>query len=168
MNSNPEPASERIWKPRDVVRYTPTDRNRSDRFWCREGLAIGHERPDGTVVLLDTYWGGSGDRHCLLDDELETVRFQFNLDDYETVRYESDWMMYHPDDRQIVTSQHRLQNTFYVRQGAAKNLDTQIENARAEVEASESKVKMAQWSLECDRRALAALIEKRDEAKADV
>ena len=143
--------------PGTVVRYTP-DRSRHDPSWCREGMAIADDRG----VLLDTYWGSGSDNHRLLPVELATVENLFNLGDYEELdRYshasKDKWLRYHPDDREVVTSQHRLQVRWFIRKGASPDFATQVENAEDEVREAQEKAESAQRQLDWKRRQLAEL-----------
>lgn len=146
------------FKPGDVVRYEPLERPSRH---CREGMAIAEARLDG-VVLFDTYWRTSGDRHLLTYDELGTSEVVFNLDDYDELDQSrhgaaDTWRKYSPDDRQVITSQHGLVRRFFIREGAQPGLTTQIENAREAVVEAERKLSSAQFSLDCARRDLARL-----------
>ena len=131
------------FKPGDVVRYDPTNR------WCCEGTAIATTWKD-RVVLLDTYWRSIGDDHRLTVEEIETVEFLFNTDDYDEMsgghrgRNAPDtWATYAPTDRQRVTSQHGLQSRWFLRKGAQPDLATQIDNARQAVADAYEKLRWA-------------------------
>lgn len=147
---------EHAFRPGDVVSYNPAQHH------CREGTAIAYER-QGKVVLLDTFWGGSGDRHMVTGDELSTAELQFSLHDYDELdpysrSSPSAWAKYAPGDRQVVTSQHGLQKRWFIRKGAAEDWPTQIDNARRELEERENEADSAQRRVEWARQDLAAVI----------
>lgn len=133
----------------DVVRYTP------ENTWCREGIAIAqdHVRPNGRLVLLDTYWG-STEPGMLTDAEADTAELMFNLADYdELYRYSSyasrsQWETYAPADRQIITHQHGLQRRWFIRKGARPDWATQIDNARQKVADREAEADRARRAVE--------------------
>jgi hypothetical protein len=101
-------------KPGTVVRYRP------ERTWCREGTAIA----DDNGLLYDTYWHSGQD--VLSDAEAASAEVLFHLDDYEEIdryqRMSSTWESYHPDDRRVITSQHRLQKRWLIRKDAVPHL----------------------------------------------
>lgn len=146
-------------RPGDVATYTPDDKP-MDRWWCKEGTAIAVQRGD-EVWLCDTFW--QSDPRPITPTEAETAVVQFNVEDYEEIRGKDAWEKYAPADRQVVTSQHRLQASWLVRKGATEDLPTQIENARERVREAESAVRSAENALDWERRQLAEL-----EAKATV
>ena len=149
----------RRFKPRDVLRYTPVG-----GWHCRQGTAI--VRGDG--VAVDTYWGERGDgseSHRLTVEELADATLEFNVGGYDesgqvghcAPRDEPEWLKYHPRDRQRIGSQGQCCARLYVKQGALPDLETQIGNARAEIEEAESDVRMAQSRLDRAREDLAKL-----------
>lgn len=116
----------------DVLRYTPEDGR-----WCREGMALVSQYPSSSLLRAhDTYWGSSGDRHLLTDDELQTAELIFNVMDYDEIgsnsRHmdEAKWSTFAETDRQLITSQHGLQKRWFVRKGAEPSWEQQIKNAR--------------------------------------
>lgn len=128
------------FKAGDVVRYDAAERH------CREGMAVAETRLDG-VVLFDTFWRSAGDRHLLTYDELATAEVVFNLDDYDelTERQSVDrWEMYKLADRETITSQHGLVVRWFVRTGAAPDLQMQIENACVAFLDAQSKLQWAE------------------------
>jgi hypothetical protein len=145
----------------DVVKYLPDAR--FERWWCREGTAIGNVGQDGSTLLVDTYWGAHGsDPHVLTTTEIAGAELVFNIADYDELdQYASysaeKWARYAPADRREITSQHGLQRRYFVRRGAREDLPTQIANARERVDDAESEVRVAQHNLDWRRRELAAL-----------
>lgn len=137
----------------DVIRYESERANR----WCREGQAIVRRIEDGQPVALDTYWFSSGDQHRLTDAELATAHVEFNLDDVRPVERYEVWADFNPADRFMVSHQHGLQSTEYVRIGAEPDVATRIENARIKVEQARDEVKSAKSHLEWAERDLASL-----------
>lgn len=142
------------FKPGDVLAYTPRE------YHCCEGTAFVTE--NGTP--LDTFWGPDGDGQYgrLREEELATAEIKFNVNDYDALdRYSkgsaATWKTYHPDDRALITSQHRLQHQFFIRKGAKPDLSTQIENAQAAVEDAESELRSAEARLGWRRQELAEL-----------
>lgn len=102
---------------------------------CREEVAV--ETQPG--VLLDTFWDMSTETHRLTDAEKATAVLRFDTDDFDELdRYDRGspglWMQHRPEDRELITSQHRLQNRWFVRKGSTPDLDTKIENARADLD----------------------------------
>lgn len=147
------------FKPGDVVRY-----DTAQNHHCREGMAIARQRPDGSVVLLDTYWRSSGDEYVLSEADLATVKQVFNLADYDELAERGSAeksASYNPADRQTITSQHGLVVRRFIRKGAQPDLETQIENAQRLVDIAERTVESAKFTLECARRDLAELEAKR-------
>lgn len=144
----------------DVVRYTP------ESTWCREGIAIAQDyaRPNGRLVLLDTYWG-SAEPRPLTDAEADTAELMFKLADYDELdRYShespSRWDKHAPADRQIITHQHGLQRRWFIRKGAQPDWATQIDNARRSVAEREDEADRArravEWATEELTRVIAA------------
>ena len=118
---------------------------------------------DRDGVLCDTYWGSGNDNHRLLPVELASAEILFNLADYDELdRFahgsKGIWETYHPDDRRVVSSQHRLQFRWFVRKGAAPDHATKIANAEQKVTDCRVAVESAQWQLEWAQRDLDALI----------
>lgn len=132
-------------KPGDVLDYVPS------HIHCREGIAI----VQANGCALDTYW--SNDRYVLKSEEYATARLRFRLEDFREIAHEDEWMTYAPADRQVITSQHGLQRTYYLRIGSEPDLATQIENAREAVEKAEREVDSAQARLGRRREDLANL-----------
>ena len=135
-------------KPLDVVRYRPENRH------CHEGMAIAYRvRGDDCdeVWLLETYWATTPER--VRPDDYEVL---FNLGDYEQRRGD-EWERYAPGDRQVITNQHGVNRSFYVRKGAEEHLPTQIENARNRVVKAEEEVRSAQRHLAARREDLILL-----------
>jgi len=135
----------------DVYTYTPTQHH------CREGLAIEDERGR----LYDWFWGSS--RDSMLDKvvprDAQDLTFVANLNDYElTARdgRESN-SEYAREDRLVITSQHGLQRTYYVRKGAKPDLATKIENARTELREADEKARQAHRNVEWAQKKLARL-----------
>lgn len=130
----------------DVVTYTP-DPSRHDPRWCREGVAIAEDQPTG-LVLLDTYWQGGGDHHRLIPAEVETAVLMFSMGDYTELDrnrggVRGEWETYADDDRQVISSQHRLQFRYFVRTGAQPDRATQVGNARAKLDAAHEELASA-------------------------
>lgn len=130
---------------------------------CREGVAT-QDRPG---VFLDTFWGGSGDRHRLNATEVLTLRERFDTDDFVELARDgygsaarAQWQTFAPEDRESVSSQHGLQVRYFVRRGASPDLATQIENAQQKVaeaeRALESATSRLHWAKD-ELRALATL-----------
>lgn len=143
------------FEPGDVLDYIP-----SDGHHCREGTALVNERG----VAVDTFWDSGSGAHVLNDTELATAGLRFRLADYHEIGkshwdrgHKETWLTYAPADRQIITAQHGLQSTLYVRNGAEPDLDTQIANAREAVQEAESAVGSAQARLGWRREDLAKL-----------
>jgi hypothetical protein len=139
----------------DVITYEPVSR------WCFDGWAIAEARDD-RVILVDTYWISSG--HVVTP---ESYQVEFNLDDYDEVRYRSEWEKYAEADRRRIPRHSGYQTILLVRKGAKPDLQTQIENASERVSDAESSVRSAQWSLELARQELAALRAAADRAEAE-
>jgi hypothetical protein len=124
---------------------------------CREGVAT-----DGrSGILLDTFWTG-GDRHRLTAVESATAEERFDTDDFRELDgnkhgIKAEWSTFAPKDRQVITSQHRLQCLYFVRNGATPDLATQIENARQKVADAVSTERSAASSLQRARDELLAL-----------
>lgn len=141
----------------DVIRY----RSERDNSWCREGMAIATNRYGGDLVLVDTYWGSpSVEDHILTAHEIGTAELLFNLADYDEVgRYSrtapSEWEQRAPEDRQIITQQHRLQTRWFIRKGSTTDRATIIRNARDRLEAAEGEVESAQRRVQWAREELA-------------
>jgi hypothetical protein len=148
----------RQFEPGDVLHYTPS--GAFEPMHCRQATAVVYE--DGRAV--DTFWGidDRSDGHVLNDKELETAELKFRLGEFRKLgehwdRKNDEWMTYAPADRQRIGSQHQYQSTYYVRIGAEPDLDTQIANARAELEEAEEAVKSAERRLCWKREDLAKL-----------
>lgn len=155
--------------------YTYESIERPSRH-CREELAVDRFfwdreqpiEPNVPLVLFDTFWGGGSETHRLTDAELATAVLVFDTDDYDMLpRYPRDsahrtWLQYRPEDRKTVTSQHGLQNDYYVRKGSKPDLLTKIENARAHLESRESKLRQATWGVESAQRDLDELLAEAD------
>jgi hypothetical protein len=145
------------FKPGDVLTYL------TERDHCRETTAFVLD--NGRAV--DTFWRGdfergSGEVHSLTAAELETAEVRFNVNDYDQLDlYAASsralWETYHPDDRGRIPSQHGLQETLFVRRGATPHLETQIENAKADVAKAEAALSVAECRLEWARSYLADL-----------
>jgi hypothetical protein len=133
----------------------PADRH--DPYWCREGMAVAEKRADGTVFFADTYWGGGMDRHILTDAEIATADVLFHLDRFRLVERGETWDDFAEADRQLITSQHRLQNKKYVRIGAQPDHETKVENAQEKVREAIDAVESAKRSLHWAERDLAEL-----------
>jgi hypothetical protein len=131
--------------PGDVLDYVP------NRHHCREGIAIVLD--SGRAV--DTFW--SSERSVLTAGEMATSGLRFRLAEFREISFEQEWLTYAPTDRQVITAQHGLQQTYYVRIGAEPDLATQISNARERVQEAEREVSSAQFSLARRREDLAAL-----------
>lgn len=133
------------FRPGTVLRYTPVNR------WCREGIAVANDNG----VPLDTFWS-SGEDRIASGTDFEVL---FHLDDYDELPRCSRgiWLTYHPDDRQMITSQHGLQRRLFTRKGAVPDHATKVSNARDALEAAEAKARAAQRDVEHAREALAAL-----------
>ncbi len=138
--------------------YTYESIERPSRH-CREELAV---EIDGK--LIDTFWSLGSESHRLTDAERATSVLVFDTDDYDQLpTYPRDsarrtWEQYRPDDRGIITSQHRLQNDYYVRKGSKPDLLTKIENARAHLESKESALRSATSGVEWAQRDLDELL----------
>lgn len=146
-----------IYRAGTVVRYTP-DPSRHAPRWCREGMAIA----DDQGVLFDTYWQSGGDAHRLMPVEVETAEFVFDVCDFDELDRHSrgsaaEWARYHPNDRQVITSQHGLQRRWFVRKGALPDLSTQIANAEDKVRATENEMRLTAQRLDWAREDLANL-----------
>jgi hypothetical protein len=142
--------------------YTYESIERPSRH-CREELAV--ERDPG--VLIDTFWSLGSESHRLTQAEKGTAVLVFDTDDYDQLpTYPRDaarrtWETYRSDDRAIITSQHGLQNDYYVRKGSKPDLATRIENAERVVEAAESNLRSAESGVRWAREDLATLIGER-------
>ena len=170
VTSGPVPSTrvgdETKWQAGDVVHYEPGPAfpGQTDVRWCREGTAIAGANRDGSVTLVDTYWGiRDGQSHALTDDELATAELRFNLADYDELnRYDrgarQEWEKYAPADRERVTSQHGLQSRWFVRKGAAEDHATIVQNARDRLAEAESALESARYSVESRLRDLDELL----------
>lgn len=133
----------------DVVRYQP------ESTWCHDGYAVAEKRPDGSVVLVDTYWTYVGMSHGTV---VSPAAFDFvcNLGDYDE-KPEHEWEKYAEADRVWIPRHACYRPLRLVRKGAQPDLATQIENARERVREAERKVESAQSGLAWRREELAAL-----------
>lgn len=133
------------FEPGVVVSYVPNN------TWCREGTAIADDRGR----LVDTYWTSGND--VLSEAEAASAVPLFNLRDYREVGPSElrAWEGHHPDDRQVITSQHRLRRRLFLRVGAKPDHTTQIENARQAVREGEDAVGSAERTLKMRREYLA-------------
>lgn len=134
--------------PGDVYRYEP------ESTWCRDGWAIAEKRPDGRVVLADTYW--LTDRVVVTPANPE---FQFNLRDYDEITHR-EWERYAEADRRYIPKHAGLSTVYLVRKGARPDLATEIEAARERVADAEQEVGIAEFRLRIARSELAALEER--------
>jgi len=147
--------------------YTYESIERPSRH-CREELAV--EQEPG--ILLDTFWSLGSETHRLTEAERATAVLVFDTDDYDQLpTYPREaarqmWETYHPDNRAVITSQHRLQNDYYVRKGSKPDLETRIENAQRAVEEAESKLLSAGSGLRWRQEELAALVAERPSASS--
>lgn len=136
---------------RDVYTYTPKQRH------CTEGLAIEDERGN----LVDWFWAGSRDSMLdkLVSRDAEDLELIANLDDYELTPREGRESSrdYALKDRLVITSQHGLQRTNYIRKGSTPDLLVKIENAREQLREAELAVESAQFRVERAKDALAQL-----------
>lgn len=126
--------------------------------WCREGVAV--ELDGGR--LIDTFWAGIGSSHQLTEAEVATAVLRFDTDDFDELdeykqHSKATWNTYAPEDRETITSQHRLRSRLFIRKGAKPDLPTQIENASAELERLRGEAAMAQRRVEWAHDALAKL-----------
>lgn len=135
----------------DVYTYTPAQRH------CAEGLAIEDERGR----LYDWFWGSS--RDSMLDKvvsrdtaDLELIA---NLNDYELTPLggRETNRNYAPEDRLVITSQHGLQRTYYIRKGSKPDLATKVANARAYLATTESELRSAQFRVQRAQEELSEL-----------
>lgn len=129
----------------DVVRYEPARRH------CRDGVAKARRRPDGSIVLHDTYWFSQSDDSVVRPAEFEVL---FNINDYERVE-KWQWERYGPGHRQVIHAQHGYCSEFYVRKGAVESANQIVENARAALEEARQKLRLATFWVESQERALA-------------
>lgn len=138
--------------------YTYESIERPSRH-CREEVAV---EIDG--ALIDTFWSLGTESHRLTDAERATAKLVFDTDDYDQLpTYPRDsarrtWEQYAPEDRGIITSQHQLQNDYYVRKGSKPDLATKIENARAHLDSMETELRHATWAVESAQRDLDELL----------
>ena len=109
---------------------------------CREGLAVSMLGRDG-LILVDTFWGSGTDAHVLTDTERATAELVFNTADYRELGRGESFEDYRPEDRQVITSQHRLQVRRFVRNGSTPDLSTKIANAQTKVQEA---IKEADWA----------------------
>lgn len=130
---------------------------------CREEVAV---EIDGRLV--DTFWSLGSESHTLTPAERATATFIFDTDDYDQLptypreAARATWEQYHPDDRGIITSQHRLQNDYYVRKGSKPDLATKIENAEAHLRKCVSEAESAARQVEWAQRDLDELVSARE------
>lgn len=140
----------------DVYTYTP------ERHHCTEGLAIENERGD----LIDWFWAGSGD--SMLDKSVSRdaagLELIANLNDYEMTPRDGRESNrdYAPKDRLVITSQHGLQRTHYIRKGAKPDLTTRITNAKTRLERADYELASAQRTVERAQDELAQFERDRD------
>jgi len=136
----------------DVYTYNPENHH------CMEGLAVENER--GRII--DWFWGGDvvGNQVIdIIDPKVTDLEKIANLNDYElTPRNGRESNAdYAPEDRLVLTAQHGLQRTYYIRIGAKPDLATQIENAEYALEEAKSEARSAQYRVERASEALAKL-----------
>ena len=129
---------------------------------CREEVAV---EIDGRLV--DTFWSLGSESHTLTATERDTAKFVFDTDDYDQIeRYPRDaaervWSQYRPEDRGVISSQHRLQNDYYVRKGSKPDLEVKLENATRAHEKALSALDSARRRVEWARADLDELIASR-------
>jgi hypothetical protein len=133
----------------DVYTYYPTQHH------CREGLAIENDRG----VLIDNFWSGDHDPFLThpVPHDAAGLELKGNLKDYDKLGKYDDINDYAQADRLVVTAQHGLQRTYYVRKGAKPDLTTKIENARRDVEVAGRAVGSAERTLAYAKEKLAEL-----------
>lgn len=116
--------------PGDVVRYTPENR------WCHHGIAVVQDDGHGR----DTYWG-NGPECYVAPSELVGGELIFRMGEFREAANEGEWEKYAPADRGHLPM-GGYPERFFVRIDAEPDLETQIQNARAALQAAEDKV----WS----------------------
>lgn len=154
-----QPPLTATYRPGDVYSYEPADGRH-----CREGMALANT--DG--VLVDTFWmpSGSGVEHVLTFSEAQGVEFLFNVHEgWQALprHLEYTWVDYAPEDRQVLTGQHGLRKTLYVRTGATPDLATKIANAEQRVADAKYKAESALRAVTWAEETLAALLAEQAE-----
>ena len=132
---------------KDVYTYSPKE------YHCTEGLAIENDRG----LLIDWFWGGDVVSHRqYVDRDAEDLKLIANLNDYELTPRDGreSNCNYAPEDRLVITSQHGLQQTFYIRKGSIMDLATRIKNACERLEEAQSEMRSAQRRVEYAQEAL--------------
>lgn len=136
----------------DVYTYTPKQHH------CHEGLAIEDERGN----LIDWFWGSSRDSMLdkLVGRDAEDLKLIANLGDYDLTPRDGreSNREYAPEDRLVITSQHGLQRTYYIRKGAEPDRATKIANARHRIEKAQSELRAAEFQVEWARKELSVLV----------
>lgn len=130
----------------DVYTYTPKSRH------CMEGLAVENERG----IIIDWFWSGDAVGNQAVSPGAEDLTKIANLSDYDLtpMNGRKSNKDYAPEDQLVLTSQHGLRRTYYIRKGAEPDLTTKIENARKRLEQAESDARSAQFQVERAREDL--------------
>lgn len=134
------------WIPGAYYRYTPTNRH------CHEGIILAVQ-DEGGVYLVDTFWGARGDSALSIvrsDDEgLATTELLFNpADGWELAGLYLAIADFDDDDVRIITSQHGLQKTIWIRTGSGPSNVKRLANARARTLEARERLDSAIFSFE--------------------
>jgi len=133
---------------------------------AREGWAVEISPGD----YRDTYW--SSDRPKLNAQEIESLKFQFDTDDFEQIsgNYGSGvppiWREYASEDRGRIPSQNGLRTSWWLRRGAGPDLDTQIRAQRETLEGARQDLRAVQARFDGAQEKLTELLVQRDERGA--
>lgn len=135
----------------DVLSWAPASRH------AHEGTAVVRRRDDGTLYAVDTFWG-FGENHVLRADELAGATIEWNKTLFRQADGRTEtWSDFAPEDRRMITSQHSLQATYWLRPGAKPDHATKVAKAEEALRRAEDDLRSAQNHVEWRRRDLIKL-----------
>jgi hypothetical protein len=129
------------------------------RGWCRHGLLRAEERRDGSLILVDTYWGSAQDfpRNWHTPEEVAgKVEFMLDLSNAKQV-YREEFDRYKDKDRAYIPIGGGREQ-LWVRKDAKPNPALIEDQLRAKLSSAESNLRMAQWAIERAQEELAEFL----------
>lgn len=119
-----------------------TSMGHSDLNWCFEGQLVAKPTREGTLQLVDSYWGSGSDNKTMTLKQAErdgTLTFLCNLNDVEPVQdYNREY--FNPSEVFRLRSQHGLRCSWVKLKGAERDRDTMLNVVRERLSKQSAKI----------------------------
>jgi hypothetical protein len=123
-------------------------KNRFEPYHCFDGTLVAKKQKDDTLLLVDTYWLSSDNKHFKIEEAMQKGKLEFlcNLDDMVDIKeYET---VYYNDEDIIEMCMHKGYHTrWLIKKGTQRSQVKMLQSIKFKIEIEQQNIRSAENSL---------------------